>query len=60
MIIYRQTTKQIIIDEKKKLRRELGRPGHLFWIVPLEPNDSNKLYFYVFTIKKKNALRMED
>lgn len=55
MIIYRQTTKQILIDEKKIKKRGAGRDTYFDYFVPLEPNDSNKLYFYVFTIKKKRS-----
>lgn len=56
MIIYRQTTKQILIDEKKIKKRGAGRDTY-FEVYPL---NQTTVINYIFMSLKKNALRMED
>lgn len=56
MIIYRQTTKQILIDEKKIKKRGAGQDTY-FEVYPL---NQTTVINYIFMSLKKNALRMED
>lgn len=50
MIIYRQTTKQILIDEKKNKRRGAGRDTY-FELYPL--NQTTVINYIFMSLKKK-------
>lgn len=53
MIIYRQTTKQILIDEKKIKKRGAGRDTY-FELYPL--NQTTVINYIFMSLKKKRSL----
>lgn len=53
MIIYRQTTKQIIIDEKKKIKKRGAGRDTYFELYPL--NQTTVINYIFMSLKKKRS-----